>query len=206
MLAAVTRSFERFEELPFDKLSRMVTFTTDRWKWLGIALTNQWGRSVNYYPSEALRQTAAAFPADFADMSLTVGLKPGLRLRLDEIYFYNHLAALDGRTIFNSHTLRSKANYQFTRALSLRAILDYNGVLPDEDLVALERDKRVAYDLLAAYLVRPGTAVYVGFADAYENVALAEPLTGPRRIGSPTTSTGRQLFVKASYLFRLSRR
>jgi hypothetical protein len=203
---AVTRSFELFEELPFRKLARTVTFSTDRWKWLGIALTSSRGRGVNYYPGEALQPLAAAFPADFADTSVTTTLKPGTRLRLDEIYFYNRLTALDGRTIFNSHTARTRANYQFTRALSLRAIVDYNGVLPDEDLVALERAKRVTYDLLFAYLLKPGTAVYVGYTDTYENLALEQPSNELRRIVSPTTSTGRQLFVKASYLFRLTNR
>jgi hypothetical protein len=161
---------------------------------------------VNYYPGAVLRQSGAAFPADFSDTSLTMSLKPGRRLRLDEIYFYSRLEALDGRTIFNSHTVRSKANHQFTRALSVRAIVDYNGALPDEDLVALERAKRLTYDVLVAYLLSPGTAVYVGFTDTYENLALGDRSNELTRIMSPTLSTGRQLFVKASYLFRRKNR
>lgn len=203
---AVARSFELFEELPFRKLARTVSLSTDRWKWLGIAFTDSRGRGVNYYPGAALQPLAAGFPADFSDTSVTTTLKPGTRLRLDEIYFYNRLASLDGRTIFNSHTARTRANYQFTRALSVRAIVDYNGVLPNEDLVALERAKRLTSDLLVAYLLKPGTALYIGYTDTYENLALDPPSNGLTRIQSPTTSTGRQLFVKASYLFRITSR
>jgi len=62
-------------------------------------------------------------------------------------------------------------------------------------------------DFLVTYLLNPGTALYVGYTDGRENLALDPPtsaMTPPtlRRIGSPDTSTGRQFFVKLSYLFR----
>jgi hypothetical protein len=49
-----------------------------------------------------------------------------------------------------------------------------------------------------------GTALYVGYTDLYNNVAL-DPTVSPnlRRTAFPDTSTGRQFFVKLSYLFRL---
>ena len=50
------------------------------------------------------------------------------------------------------------------------------------------------------YLVHPGTALYVGYTDGYDNVAL--DADGSAAIRNPTTSTGRQFFVKTSYLFR----
>ena len=92
-------------------------------------------------------------------------------------------------------------NYQFNRELSLRAIVDYNGVLSNPSLVALDRTKHLTADLLMTYLVHPGTAVYVGYTDGYDNVALDSE--GLRYFTSrPSTSTGRQFFVKTSYLFR----
>lgn len=105
--------------------------------------------------------------------------------------------------IFNNHIVRSKLNYQFTRELSVRLIVDYNSVLPNSSLITLERTKRFAWDRLATYLLNPGTALFIGYSDIRENLALidSEP---PRlgRTGSPGTSTGRQFFVKLSYLFR----
>jgi hypothetical protein len=54
------------------------------------------------------------------------------------------------------------------------------------------------------YLINPWTALYVGYTDFYENLAL--DLTLPpylHHTGLPGTSTGRQFFVKLSYLIRL---
>ncbi|MBI3950891.1 MAG: carbohydrate binding family 9 domain-containing protein [Acidobacteria bacterium] len=76
-------------------------------------------------------------------------------------------------------------------------------VLPNVSLVALERTKRMTADFLITYLVNPGTAIYAGYTHGYENLAI-DPTQPPtlRRIGSPTVSTGRQFFIKASYLLR----
>jgi predicted porin len=106
-------------------------------------------------------------------------------------------------SIFNNHIFRSKLNYQFTRALSLRAIVDYNAVLPNSELVNLERTKRLTGDVLVTYLLNPGTALYVGYTDRFENLAI-DQMGQPslRRTVSPTTGVGRQFFVKMSYLFR----
>jgi predicted porin len=93
-------------------------------------------------------------------------------------------------------------NYQFTRALSLRGILDYNSILPNASLVALDRRKHLTADVLVTYLMHPGTAVYVGYTDGYDNFRRDETTGGLTLGGGPTTSTGRQVFVKASYLFR----
>jgi predicted porin len=105
--------------------------------------------------------------------------------------------------VFDVHMWRTKANYQFTRALSLRAIVDYNLVAPNAALVTLDRDKRFTLDILATYLVNPGTALYVGVTDAYANLRL-DPTVSPlvQRTDNLMTSTGRQFFVKMSYLLR----
>jgi hypothetical protein len=83
-------------------------------------------------------------------------------------------------------------NYQFTRELSLRAIMDYGAVLPNAALVNLERRKDVTGDVLVTYPLNPGTALYIGYTDRYED--FAEP--------SRLRSSGRQVFLKASYLLR----
>jgi hypothetical protein len=108
-----------------------------------------------------------------------------------------------GRTVFDNHILRSKANYQFTREWSARFIVDYEAVLPDESLVALERAKRLNFDVLVTYQANPWTAVYVGYTDAYADLRV-DLLSRPPivRGGGPTTSVGRQVFVKVSYLLR----
>ncbi len=89
-------------------------------------------------------------------------------------------------------------------------ILDYNAVLPNTELVNLQRSKRITGDVLLTYLIHPGTALYVGYTDTRENLLLTSG--GPAglspvsamldRIGFPSTVTGRQFFAKISYLFR----
>ncbi len=104
---------------------------------------------------------------------------------LDETYIYSHLGNADGarRTIFDNHIVRSRVNYQFTRELSLRAILDYNAVLSDPALVSLDRTKHLTMDLLLTYLIHPGTALYVGYTDGYDNVEL--PVQASRQSALP---------------------
>ena len=76
-------------------------------------------------------------------------------------------------------------------------------MLPDPSLVALDRTKHLSADLLLTYLLHPGTALYAGYSNIHENVAF-DPLLSPAivRTGFPGTTTGRQVFVKLSYLLR----
>lgn len=190
--------FERFQDARFRKNVTEVYFYSDRFKRVGFQGYYRFGARVNYWPALGLPPLLA----NGTDANLRVWLRPSSRFRLEENYYYTHLAT-NRSAIFNNHILRSKLNYQFTRELSLRAILDYNGVLPNPSLVNLERAKRLTSDILLTYLLHPGTALYVGYSDNRENLAIFPgdpPTLG--RIGSPTTATSRQIFVKLSYLFR----
>ena len=94
-----------------------------------------------------------------------------------------------------------RSRYQFTRAFSLRAIVDVNLVLANSQLVNLDETKRVTTDILFTYLLHPGTAIYVGYNDTRENLGF-DSLGGIARVNSPALTTQRQFFIKASYLFR----
>jgi hypothetical protein len=129
-------------------------------------------------------------------------LRPKPRVHVGESYLYSSVSSGEV-SIFNNHILRSKLNYQFSPRLSVRAILDYNAVLTNSSLIVLEKAKRFTNDLLLTYLVNPGTAVYVGYTDRYENLDLTRTVPAAVvRTVAPSVSTGRQFFVKVSYLFR----
>jgi len=205
---SASRVYELFEGVGFDKRYARAAFSSERLRWLGFNASYQAGRDVNYYPAPGL----APFLGDSLNADLGVTVRPVSRFRLEESYIYNRLrtngspvsAAIPAATdIFTLHLWRTKANLQFTRALSLRAIVDYNVVRPDGALIDLTRDKRLTADILVTYLVNPGTAVYVGYNDQYANVRI-DPLLSPalRPTASAGTSVGRQFFVKASYLLR----
>ena len=103
--------------------------------------------------------------------------------------------------IFANPILRSRVSYQFSREWSLRAIVDYNTLTPDPALIALDRARHSGADVLLTWLLHPGTAVYVGYTDGYDNVKL-DPRDGVVPTTGQLSSTGRQVFLKASWLFR----
>jgi hypothetical protein len=191
-------SFELYNGFGFRKHESKATLSTEWSK--SAALTAEYARGigVNYYPAAGLAPSSGE--ADNTSLSLT--LRPRPHIRLDETYLYSRLGT-GGTSVFNNHVARSKVNYQFSRELSLRTILDYNGRLPNTGLFSLDAAKRLGYDVLLTYMLHPGTAFYAGCTDVYENVYL-NPALSPRlqRTLFPGTSTGRQFFVKLSYLLR----
>jgi hypothetical protein len=196
-------SFELYEGRGFRKKDAGLSFGTDWLPWVGGSASYRWGREVNYDPAAGLRPFAAAFQ----EGGLVLTMRPAPRLRLVHRYIYNRLTGAPGETrpavIFNNHIVRWRCHYQFTRRLSLRTILDYDAVLPNVSLVSLEPVKRVTGDVLLTYLVHPGTALYLGYNDRQENLELVRAMPAAlRRTGAPGTSTGRQLFMKLTYLFR----
>ncbi len=190
--------YELFKGQGFRKHANYYIFNTEWFRWLAVSSSFSHGDAVNYYPAAGY----APFAGNSQSANLGLTLRPTARLQLDETYIYSHLRTA-AASIYTNHIVRSKANYQFTRELSLRAIVDYNGVLPNASLVALDRTKRVSYDFLLTYLLHPGTALYVGYTDIYQNLRL-DPSRPPYLTlsGFPDLNTGRQLFVKMSYLFR----
>lgn len=205
---AHTESFELFNNFAFRKHSNSFQASSEPSKRFALNGNVEIGRGVNYYPAAGL----LPFPAHFANADGGFTWRPVPQMRIDGSYIYSRLGADKdwmpqnapfSPAIFNNHILRTKVNYQFTRFLGLRTILDYRGVLPNTSLVALDRSKLIGADVLMTYLLHPGTAVYAGYSDIYENVNF-NPLQNPalQRTQFPDTNTGRQLFVKVSYLFR----
>ena len=201
------QTFERYESLEFRRHSTGIYADSAWLHWLSASAFWRWGTGINYYPAEGL----APFLADYQSAEAGVTLRPTPQLRLDETYLFTRLTTGDdgalppgaaGSDVFNNHIVRSRVNYQFTRELSGRLILDYEAVLPNATLVSLEGEKRFSVDVLVTYLVNPWTAIYVGYVDGYENLLVGGPTQPPIRGGAPTTSVGRQLFAKVSYLFR----
>ena len=197
---------ERFAGEEFRKSGLSLSFETAWLDWLETSVGVDRGQEINFFPAGGRRP----FLADSAQADFSLTLKPTERLRLDQRYLFTRLGArrtlagaAPGAAIVANHIWRSRASYQFTRRVSLRAILDYSSVSPDPDLIALDDEKRFTTDLLLTYLVNPWTAAYVGYTDAYGNVEI-DPVSRDRLRPTESVfhSTGRQLFVKMSYLLR----
>lgn len=201
--AGRTEVFERFQTIGFRQNATYGSISTEPLHWMSVDASYTRGTNINYFPSEGL----VPFLGTSSDATAGFTIRPTARFRLGETYLWDQLhtipgraPAVDSRSIFHNHLLRTKVSYQFTRALSARAIIDYNAVLSNPALVDLERTKRIGVDFLLSYTVNPGTAVYLGYSSQFDNLALDN--FGTHRVGSPGLMTGRQVFVKVSYLFR----
>jgi hypothetical protein len=201
---ARSESLEIFEGQRFRKSGSDASFYTEGLNWLGVSASYAQGTDVNYHPAPGL----LPFLANSVSGSVGLTLRPTSRMRLENTYLYNRLGgtllfrnpAQD--TVYANHLARLKVEYQFTRALSLRATLDYEVVKPNQSLIQLEYSRRLDGDFLLTWLLHPGTALHIGYNNRYDDVA--DPLTtqAPRFPRLPGTLRGKELFIKLSYLLR----
>jgi hypothetical protein len=146
------------------------------------------------------------FLTDRSNLNLTLTLRPLRPLRVDNTYIFSR--AIDrptGANIFNNHIMRTKFNWQFSRELSLRTILQYNTVLANPSLTSLQTTKNFNTDFLIAWQLTPGTALYVGYNSNLQNLDLIQTPRGAEIVRYPNRfiNDGKQLFIKFSWLFRL---
>ena len=159
------------------------------------------GGGVNYNPSAG--RVPVIGHEDQGNATLTIHASG--RLRIDNTYLLEHIRERDTHlTAVTNHILRSKWNWQFTRELSARVILQYTGVLSNPLLSSLSPTKNFNADFLLTYLVHPGTAIYVGYNSNLQNLdrRLIPTPTGLLTTRNDFMNDSRQFFVKASYLFR----
>lgn len=197
--ATADRSYELFAGREFDKHSETIAGRTEFWKWLTASASYTNGTAVNYYPAPGLQP----FLADSRTATVGLTISPFSRLRIDETLIYDDLYTRDGKRIFSNPITRSKFNLQFNRYFALRLIVDTHAVTPDTSLVALPRTKHVTGDVLFSYVLNPGTVLYAGYSDNYDNLALVHgPPAQVIATHSALNPTARQFFLKVSYLLR----
>ena len=199
--------FERFNNINFRRTDTSVGWHTEYFRKAILDGGYDWGTRINYSTPAGLN----AFLGKGGELQSTLTFRPTPRLKIDEIYFYTHLRTLPNSfatvqapaAVFANHLIRSRANYQFSKELSLRVIVDYNATLQNPSLITLDRQKKVTGDVLLTYLLNPGTALYVGYTDSLENLALVNGQSpSVMRLPFPSVTTQRQFFVKLSYLLR----
>jgi hypothetical protein len=202
----------RLRPIDYSTLTRVSAYPQPFWgvdgatswfKQLDVTVLFVSGAGVNFNP--ATGRDPMIGHEDQAN--LTVTFHAAGRLRIDNTYLLEHIRERDSHlTAVTNHIVRSKWNYQFTRDLSARMILQYNSVLSNTAISSLSPTKSFNADFLITYLIHPGTAIYVGYnsdlANLDRDIAL-DPITGSI-LTHPHTfiNDGRQFFVKASYLFR----
>ncbi|PYT56864.1 MAG: hypothetical protein DMG35_21320 [Acidobacteria bacterium] len=222
-------AYELFEGIDFRKHSTSISAATQPYKWLSFSARYIQGISENFFPAQTL-VPFQPFLGNTKRLNFGFTLRPSSRFRLDETLIYYRLGTragwttppfAPGQSVFNNYLNRAKLNYQFTKELSLRLILDYNATIANTNLVDVQRNlggsdnpsgpiaptKQFTTDVLLTYLLHPGTAVYVGYNNGFSDLLLhpgAAPGASPfvTAQGAPNNTNSRLFFVKVSYLLR----
>jgi hypothetical protein len=213
-------AYELFDNIGFRKHSTSLLVSTQPYNWISFSARYTQGIGENFFPAPGL----LPFLANTRRVNFGLTLRPSARFRFDETLIYYRLGTRagwvtppfsPGQSVFNNYLNRAKLNYQFTKELSLRLILDYNATIANTSLLDLQTNlgsfdggpiaptKQFTTDVLLTYLLHPGTAVYLGYNNGYSDLTLhpgASPFVTAQ--GAPNNSTSRLFFIKLSYLLR----
>ena len=171
-------------------------------------IQSQRGGNVNYNPVPG----GVPYLMNQINVQALFTVQPMRQLTLDNTYLLDrdHSAAT-GAFVYESQTFRTKVNYQFTRSLSARVIIEYDSTLVNPAETSLQRTKQVQTEALLTWLPHPGTAIYIGYNNNLQNLnrglcvrtpsGACNPNLTPHR-ATEYLNDGRQIFLKASYLFR----
>jgi|CXWL01.1.fsa_nt_gi hypothetical protein len=195
----------RPEEVP--SVNRRLAFTQDRagfefstsfTRSLTLTVRGSTGDGINLAPAAG----ASPRSGELRDLSAAAEVRPSTRLSLTASYLLTRLRDVAAGPIFTDHILRGRLNYQFSRALSARAIVQYDNLKAAPSLTSLEGRRNLNIDVLFTYLKTPGTALYIGYNNNLQDLD-AGPGLGPNgRTARRLLSDGRQVFFKASVLLR----
>lgn len=174
-------------------------FSTDVLAKVGFGLTYDEGSVINLVP-------ALGFEPELADRTLIeaeLRWRPMDRLRVDTTYLSTSLDDRSGGgRIFDDSILRTRLNYQFTKEMSLRLIVQHEDT-KSTALSRLERRENLNLDVLFRYVLNPWSALYVGYNNNESNLQLIDTPQGTQLVRTEDLARdGQQFFVKFSYLLQ----
>jgi hypothetical protein len=171
-------------------------YSTDAWQKFGFSGGMDKGTVINLVPA------LFAFPelADRTFVEADFRWRPMDRLRVDTSFLSTELDDRAGRgTIFTNKIVRTRVNYQFTKEMSMRVILQHEDTDPNPALSRLLRDESLNLDLLFRYVLNPWSALYIGYNNNESNLQL---INGVPTRTEDLARDGQQFFVKFSYLLQ----
>ena len=218
-------AYELFENIGFRKHSTSFLLSSQPYKWISFSARYTQGIGENFFPAQSLLPFQP-FLGSTKRVNFGFTLRPSARFRFDETLIYYRLGTRagwvtppfsPGQSVFNNYLNRAKLNYQFTKELSLRLILDYNATIANSQLFDVQRSlggsdlvngpfaptKQFTTDVLFTYLLHPGTAIYLGYNNGYSDLSLRPgPPPSVTTQGTANNPTTRLFFIKLSYLLR----
>ena len=166
---------ERYAEVDFKKQSLTIESQVTFISWMPFFFFFETGDEINYDPDDAFLGYSNTY-----GISLT--FKPSKRLQLGTDFSKQTFwRSAGGERLWDYNLVREKVTYQFSKTLSVRAIVDYNFF-----------DKEAFGSLLASWVLRPGTVFFLGVDNNYVRDAYGH-LKG----------ADYNVFVKFSYWWRL---
>ncbi|MDF1545564.1 MAG: DUF5916 domain-containing protein [bacterium] len=175
-------SRERFRDILFADINEIsFALSNDASEYVGGGIEYSKGRRI-YRRSPEM--------ANNEEVYLWMTLRPTQRLVIDPSLV--HLSIKDrgdGSTIVEGQIFRSRLDYQFTRELFLRFVLQYNTF-----------DDEVDIEPLLTYRVNPFTVFYLGMTGRYQKF---DHLDYSGLNDSAWKLSDRQIFAKFQYLFRV---
>ncbi len=189
------------ENRAFPQNASEVEFRTSFLREVTLAFDLSRGTTIHFTPPTG----EAPETADVNSFDLTLTLRPWNPLTIDNTYLSTSLASPDdGAAIFSNRIFRSKWNWQWTRELSFRVIAQYDEIDANEAATSLRTRENLNFDVLATYLVNPGTALFVGYNGNGRTLDLdrGERERGRFAFSDDLRYDAWQVFVKFSYLFR----
>lgn len=195
---------EDFAALPTDREYR----TSDRGFWFNsrllqsieLNLTFSFGGSINFVPAVG----SAPEETDSTDGSVEFAYRPSESVRISGRWLSQSLSdPASTARVFRSDIYRSRLDWQLSRELSLRLIVQYESLGTNPELTALEDRQNLNADFLVTYLVNPWTSIFAGLNSNHQNLELlpGERFNTLRRTDGGLLNDSKQFFVKASYLF-----
>ena len=189
------------ENLAFPQRSADLELTTSWIPEATFALEMGFGSTIHFTPPFG----EVPESADVSSLDFTLTLRPWHALTIDNTYLSTRLSSPeDGTKIFDNHIFRSKWNWQWTRELSFRVIAQYDELDANQTATSLRTEKNLNFDVLATYLVNPGTALFAGYNGNGRSIDFVLPEWERPRLSATDDLTydAWQVFVKVSYLFR----
>jgi hypothetical protein len=178
-----------------------IEYGTSYLDWVQLGGNLRFGNQINFNPVDGEEPAEA----DWLQLLFGLSFRPATQLRIDNTLLWTTLDdPLGGDRIFTDRILRTRWNWQFTRELSVRAILQYEHTTTDPLLTSLETRENLNADFLVTYRVNPWTAIYAGVNTNGQNVELIHMPGGERRLQriDDLRNDAHQFFIKASYLLR----
>jgi hypothetical protein len=186
----------------FDYSSIVVEYGSSQWRRFAINGTTSFGRRINFAPVGGQPPQSA----DWFQSVLSSSYRPSdqVTINLDLIHS-NFDDRETGEPILDDLIGRVRVNWQLTPAMSLRAIVQHEDTDTNPQQTVLETRTNWNFDLLFTYRVNAWTAVYAGYNQNRQNLAL-EDIGGTNVLtrSSDLIRDSEQFVIKFTYFFRPS--